>query len=676
MKKNIITTLILAAFAVGGAHAVPAMRGLRPVLQADGSTIMIQRVGDERLHFNLDSAGALLRSVDGIYRHASLLPDGSLADSPVPVKWESEPVQTMVSRLCEKMGADASVPVMRTPGIGMIPGRTFPVMGEQKAIVILVEYTDVKFTHPHPYEYFHDMLNKEGFSDPEYGGTGSCRDYFIESSMGKFVPQFDVFGPVTLPNNRAYYGANSYSGLDPRASQMVVDACRALDAEVDFAEYDRDNDGVIDNVFLFYAGQGEATYGPDDSVWPHSSSVSGGIWLDGKMLSTYGCTNEWGYDRPDGIGTFVHEFSHVIGLPDLYSTSSHLTCTPGNWNVLDYGPYNNDGRTPPAYSTFERNALGWIDPEDLTADGQLHELPDLRASNVAYRLINPANRSEFYLFENRCLKGSDEFLPGEGMLVWHVEYNASRWRNNIVNVTPAHQFVDLIEADGIAAKTVRDGGDAFPGETGMRRLDLKWWSGRSTGVALRDITADADAGVVTFKAMESPSEPGDVYTVDQVLASKKSDESNGAAATVGGYVVGYARTGTFSSRTAVFGTGMSKTNVILAASPDETDWCDCITVQLAANSEARAGLNLSDHPENLGKYVEVTGVLSEVNGYYGVKDCSVFRFVQSSIESVEADGSDDASAEWFTLQGVRVDSPSAPGVYVKRTVSGSRKIKL
>ena len=670
MKKELLLTLIVATAAFG-AHSVPAMRGLRPVVQADGTTVMIQRVGDERIHFDLDSEGALLHCVDGQYRLAQLCADGTLADSHVAVKWDSEPVRAIVSRLCAEVDSHTSFSTaLRTAGVGMIPGRTFPAKGEQKAIVILVEYSDVAFTHPEPYRYFNEMLNKEGFSDPDYGGTGSCRDYFVESSMGQFLPHFDVYGPVKLPNSRAYYGANSGGGLDARASQMIIDACNLLDPEVDFSEYDRDGDGNIDNVFVFYAGQGEATYGPAESIWPHSSTVGGRVTLDGKRLTTYGCTNEWGYDHPDGIGTFVHEFSHVIGLPDLYATNSVLTCTPGTWTVLDYGPYNNNGRTPPAYSTFERNALGWIELQDLTADGQLHSLSDLRSDNVGYRIVNPSNPNEFYLFENRRKQGSDAYLPGEGMLVWHVDYNDVRWRNNVVNNTPSHQYVDLIEADGVAAKSNRDGGDAFPGTAVMSRLDLKWWNGKSTGVALRGIS-DTD-GNVTFKAVAPADSPTDFYTVEQVLATMDGADVDDAK--VRGYIVGYARSGTYSNRTAVFSTGMSSTNVLLADSPDETEWCNCIPVMLVAESDARRDLNLSDHPEMRGAYVEVSGLISEVNSYRGVKDCSQYViFSNNSIGEIEAVDSD---AEWYTLQGVRVDSPSAPGVYIMRTPSGTKKIIL
>ncbi|MDE5958949.1 MAG: hypothetical protein K2G59_02135, partial [Muribaculaceae bacterium] len=248
------------------------------------------------------------------------------------------------------------------------------------------------------------------------------------------------------------------------------------------------------------------------------------------------------------------------------------------------------------------------------------------------------------------------------------DYNAVRWSNNIVHKTPSHQYVDMIEADGVAAKSVRDGGDAFPGTAAMSRLDLKWWNGKSTGISLRGIS-DAD-GNVTFRAVAPVAAPTDFYTVEQVLATK--DGADVADASVCGYIVGYARSGTYSNRTAVFSSGMSRTNVLIADSPDETEWCNCIPVMLVADSDARLDLNLYDHPEMRGVYVKVSGLITDVNSYRGVKDCSQYEILSNnSIGEVEVT---DADAEWYTLQGVRVDSPSSPGVYIMRTSSGSKKV--
>ena len=155
----------------------------------------------------------------------------------------------------------------------------------------------------------------------------------------------------------SYYGENDYRGDDSNPQKMAIEACQQLDATVDFSEYDRDNDGYIDNVYIFYAGRGEASGGSSSTVWPHSWEVSAvesqTYYFDNVILNRYACGNEWEGDKPDGVGTFIHEFSHVLGLPDLYSTSYSSAFTPGSWSAMDYGPYNNNGCTPPLYSVFE-----------------------------------------------------------------------------------------------------------------------------------------------------------------------------------------------------------------------------------------------------------------------------------------------------------------------------------
>ena len=450
MQKRLFTFL-LAGTAIVSAMAVPARRGYVDRTGPDGQTIKVQLVGDEFGHYCIDSQGR---------KYVTNSADGSL------VAATEQRIAQLTARREARYEAvnKARAARRRVPGaVGTFPGTTFPASGQQKAIVVLVEYKDQKFKmggDAKVLAHYQDMLNKDGFSS--YGATGSVHEYFIDSSNGQFDCQFDVFGPVTLKNNMSYYGGNDAVGNDKRAEDMVVEACNALNATVNFKDYDRDNDGYVDNVYVIYAGLGEASGGSANTVWPHSWSLSAAdktLTLDGVTIDTYGCSNEWeeytnnGAGGPDGIGTFVHEFSHVMGLPDLYHTTESTNFfTPGSWSVLDYGPYNNDGRTPPAYSSFERNAMGWIELTELTADTGDVILPELQQSNEACVITNPANSEEFYLIESRCKTGWDKYLPATGMLIWHVDYNYDTWIQNAVNNTKSHQGVDLIEADGVADK--------------------------------------------------------------------------------------------------------------------------------------------------------------------------------------------------------------------------------
>ena len=505
----VVVLLVLVSIA---ANALPARKGVMTLTQADGTTLNIRLAGDEFFHYYLSEDGHLLTHEDGNYYFACPGDDGM----PVASQHRATNIasrSTDATRFLATIDRDEMLQSMTMAatngprrGPGLAPNATFPTLGKQKALVILVEYQDVKFRLSNPHDYFSRMLNEQGFSD--YGGTGSARDYFLASSDGRFDPQFDVFGPVTLPHNMAYYGAN-VSGRDGMtATQMVTDACALLDKLIDFSEYDRDNDGIIDNVFLFYAGLGEATGGGPDTVWPHSADLTYGPTHDGKVLRHYACTNEWimtstTAGHPDGIGAFCHEFAHVLGLPDLYATATvnPAPFTPGAWTLLDQGPFNNNGCTPPLLEIFSRQALQWCDPTPITGPIDATLAP-LSSRNEGY-IIATSDPNEFFLIENRQRCGWDSYIPGHGMLVWHIDYEPGVWSMHTVNNDASHQHVDILEADNTQSEATR-AGDAFPGSNGITTIDnttqpcLQRWNREVVNCPITDITELPD-GTITFK---------------------------------------------------------------------------------------------------------------------------------------------------------------------------------
>lgn len=650
MKKFIFLILAAAVTSVA-AVALPARRGFVQVTGADGQPMSIQLVGDENGHYLVDTEGRIVIRQNDVYVHAT-----------------------------EDVAARKKAAIRRIPGaIGTMPSVTFPAKGKQKAVVVLVEYQDQKFMlGDHAYEYFNDMLNKDGFN--EYGGTGSVHEYFMDSSNGQFDCQFDVFGPVTLSKNMAYYGGNNSDDMDSHPEEMVIEACQQLDATVDFSQYDRDNNGIIDNVYLIYAGRGEASdiYGDyPDTVWPHAWDVSFmNLYFDGKKLASYGCSNEWediwvanrftgryekNGENPDGIGTFVHEFSHVIGLPDLYDTEDSSTVTPGEWSVLDYGPYNNNGRTPPAYSSFERNALGWIELIELTDDMGDITIAELNASNSAYCITNPSNPDEFYLLEARAKTGWDKYLPGNGMLIWHIDYDGTDWDNNIVNNNNNHLGVDLVEADGKTSKDTRNAADAFPGTKNVTSYTPKWWNKSSTGVALSNIALATDNAVsLTVESTTVGGGDKPYFTVADVQASSMTGDD----VTVRGYIVGYANSA-FSAKGVCFTSQGCKiyTNVVLADDKNEKLWSNCIPVQLPSGA-VRNQANLIDNPSHLGKLVEFDGGLYEYFSHPGIKYTSAFRIIDETNGLTQVEEVTPTENIIYDLSGRRVVTPSRPGLYI------------
>lgn len=470
-----------------------------------GEKIEVMISGSDRVHtYRLASDGTPLVRVGDRFYLPEVGADGAVTAS----RFEASPrlsAQAEAHLASLDRGAVASAlgkiaaeqAASRVPSrAGSDAGTVFPTLGSPRGLVVIVEYADVKLRIENPVEHFSRMINEEGYS----GGTapGSIRDFFVASSSGRFTPAFDVYGPVTLPHERAYYGANDfYSGDDVKAGEMASDACRLLDSEIDFTKYDYDNDGFVDNVYVIYAGENEADGGPADSVWPHcyelkyTSVPVSDRTFDGKIVNLYNCSSEWQLDykgetegQPDNINTFIHEFSHALGLPDLYSTVDGVTdeTTPLTWSVMDVGCYL---PVPPLHSAYERYALGWADPVELTGACSV-EMSPLRLSNQSLR-ISTSDPDEYFILETRDQGGWDASLPGKGLLIWHIDYDQYVWDYNAVNNDPNHQHVDLIRADSrkneMSLRT-----DAFPGTADRyKTFTPKAWNGTEIDLPLSGI---------------------------------------------------------------------------------------------------------------------------------------------------------------------------------------------
>lgn len=533
--KNIlfILSLLLTAGNLSDIQAGPAYPGLIKAEQPDGSTIHVRLCGDERFSYYTSADGLpLRRCADGFFRYAEIYGDSLRATgitahddvyrlSPAERAFASRFDRTAFSTDIRSLRAAAvrksrMAPMRRNAAKGR---RNTVLPDEQRSLAILVEFPQmspddeyVKFSLPNPCKLFSDMLNSEGFCHD--GATGSVSDYFKASSNGLFNLQFDVYGPVELYYDISFYG-QTINGEELNAWNMAYEACKALDGEVDFSRYDTDGDGVIDNVYIFYAGQSEANGGPEYTVWPHAAdieAITGKQFLfDGVRLNHYACSNEMRLMRdPDtreltprlqGIGSVCHEFSHVLGLPDVYDVTGSGAYTPGEWSLMDIGSYNNDSKTPPLLSSYEQYILGWLSPEKISPAAADMSIPPLSAGGKAL-MIPTANENEFFLLENRQQSGWDTWLPGHGMLVWHIDYNTYAWERNEVNSDPAHQRIDLVEAGGSSASPRT--ADPFPGTAEVTSFEPQPWSsfaeenGTPASYSITSISETA-GGDVNFK---------------------------------------------------------------------------------------------------------------------------------------------------------------------------------
>lgn len=320
-----------------------------------------------------------------------------------------------------------------------------PSQGVVRVPVILLNFTDLSFTMDNPQGNFSDFYTGAGGTNAN--STGSVRDYFMYASDSLLDLQFDVYGPYTVSKTMAYYGENTSSNHNKNVDELIAEAAKLADADgVDFALYDNNNDGKVDNLSVIVAGYNEAEGGPANSIWPHYSGVYNSDSYSGKRISKYLVISEYcgsGGKQQAGIGTYCHEFGHALGLPDLYDTQNSSRYTVGTWDIMCAGSYNNNGCTPPSYSAFERFAMGWLMPTQLVEKGD-YCLEPLLESNSAYLIAaNEHNLSsmspspnEYFLLENRQAIGWDantDALVGTGMLVSHITFNSNTWNKNTFN---------------------------------------------------------------------------------------------------------------------------------------------------------------------------------------------------------------------------------------------------
>ena len=406
MKKIFLSLfLLLSALTLS---AVPAKPGAIKATQPDGTTITIFRHGDEFGHWTTDAQGRLVRKdADGWWRPVS----GSVQ----VVRRQAAARRARANRARSRRAAEQHI-----------------ALGEKHFLVVLVQFKDTKFTVSNPKTAFSNLLNQQGYSDN--GGKGSARDFYYDNSHEKFEPIFDVYGPVTLSNNQAYYGGNAdgIEGNDKAPEEAVKEACELLDGEVDFSKFDNDGDGDVDLVFMYYAGYGEADSEDEDAIWPHQwelTSADIALKLDGKTIDHYACTIELeGYGTYEGkmcgIGTACHEFGHAMGLPDFYDTDYDTNGEAAalfDFSTMCGGAYNGDGRVPPYFNIEERILLGWIDDSAYEAfpksgNYTLGTVDD----NKAYRIPTDQD-GEYFVLECRGSNGWDAALPAHGLIAYHVD---------------------------------------------------------------------------------------------------------------------------------------------------------------------------------------------------------------------------------------------------------------
>ena len=517
IKKTtlMLSLLVLCALQMWGIPAAPW-----PVVktQPDGTQINVRINGDEFYSFYTSLDGyTLMQNAQGYWTYAQRNAAGDLEASAVVARDEqqrSSADEAFLSTLSKRMVAKSgltSAKAARKARAQQAPSQKAYDYSKFRGLVILVQWNDASFGRSDVKDFYQKMVNQEGYtgytnedgSTNYYGKfTGSVRDYYRQNSGGKFNPEFDVVGPVTVPYGIDYPNRNNNIGT------VLRSALKLVDDQVDFSKYDTNGDGWVDMFYVIFAGVGSNTGEADTHVWPHKSTMSGSyLWLDGTRIGTYACSCELTSQRNnilDGIGTICHEFTHVLGLEDLYDTdyeTNGQSHDPGTWEIMSGGGYNNYGRTPAGYSAYDRYSLGFANAKIITAPGT-YELNPLVTTGEVLK-IGTASSYETILLENRQLTSWDAALPGHGMMAARVDSSSSWvWQGNTVNCNPAHNYYELLRA--LDTSTGDAATDAFPGTAGVPMIgnftnpSLKTWDGQDNKLMITDITESAD-GKITIK---------------------------------------------------------------------------------------------------------------------------------------------------------------------------------
>ena len=472
MKRILISAVLSLCAAM--TFAIPAKKSWKVVSQSDGTTIKVSQAGDEHLHYYITEDNVpIYKAADNRYCYLTI-ENGKLHNSGVlaheSAARSAKELQVMntihdLAPIARQMAAKKRSAAKRCVRPDRLPSKDdiSVFKGSKKALVILAAFSDKSFSKGDDaiVKFYDEVLNQEGYS--QNGAAGSVHDYFKDMSRGEFDLTFDIVGPVKVSKSATYYGGPSpIMGGTDHIGEFITEAIKKADekCDIDWKKYDWDDDGEVEQVFVLYAGYGQATGGPTGTIWPNAwtldealqnSDGNGGFSIDGVFINQYACSNELYLDSgtvPMGLGVFCHEFSHCMGLPDMYDTNYGSTPTMGDWDLLAGGSYNGPhgiGWCPAGWTSYERAYAGWLELTELKAGDIIKGMTSLEeADGKAYVIYNDNHKDEYYLLENHKGMGWDKYTPENGLLIIHVDYDKDLFDNNIVNskgeFTPAEGY--------------------------------------------------------------------------------------------------------------------------------------------------------------------------------------------------------------------------------------------
>jgi M6 family metalloprotease-like protein len=553
------------------AEAVTASPNPVRFKQPDGSMVTLHLKGDEFIHWATTSDGyMIMSSSNGYYEYAKKLADGRIGFSGIAAhdpdsrsREESAFVNTIQPglmfggpQLQEMKAILAGKHAPYAPSMG-----GFPTTGVNAHLMILANFNNTTTTYTQA--QFNNLMNQVN-----YNNTGSFMDYYLEVSYGILTVNTTVTIWVTLPHPHDYYGPNSMWGA------FAYDAVVAADqqASVDYSLYDNDGNGVVDGICIAHQGRGQEESGNTNDIWSHSWTLAAAGYntsqrtFDGVLVNDYTTIPEKG--NPSSmttIGVMCHEFGHNLGAPDFYDTDYNTGGQydgTGNWDIMANGSWNGSpsGSKPAHHNPWTKTLYTWTSPVVIsTLQNVLLRNAEVYPDAVRY---NTASSNEYFLCENRQKTGFDSYIPGHGMIIYHVDGNFISQHMNANNINAnSHQGMYPMSAtsttpSGImtsSGSTINTGGCPWPGNSSKTTFtdatipNSKSWAGANTDKPLINIIENTSTKEVSFCFITCPNPDDPSNFTAMPASSTQIDLSWGKNLSNDPVIVAYSLSSTFGT---------------------------------------------------------------------------------------------------------------------------------
>ena len=331
----------------------------------------------------------------------------------------------------------------------------------------------------------------------DQNSSGTMKEYYTEISYGNFILDGQTYG---------WYESNfSQSQAVNQVKGYVANVAALADSDFNYGLYDNDgpdnipnsgdDDGYVDGIVVVYPGCLDG----ENNIWAHQSSLGNSQYITNDLtpngqniiVDTYmvcpelsaGAGQSCDTDLIFQMGTFAHEFGHVLGLPDLYDRdeSDGNSEGVGEWCLMASANWlGSNGDTPGHMSAWCKIELGWMEPTIAGSFENDISINQLATHPHAIKVWEDDYRTNrYFLIENRQKVGFDSDLNGSGLLIYHVNesrgWGSNAWSFGPINDDENNKFIDVESADGYLDLDNEinrgDDGDPFPGTSNNFSFD-------------------------------------------------------------------------------------------------------------------------------------------------------------------------------------------------------------